>query len=58
MRSKIRIMTISALVGLSVLGGWLGRKFDADMGFVIGIIGTYILLSVVLIAAGKVRFKR
>jgi hypothetical protein len=58
MRSKIRIMTITALVALSVLGGLLGRQFDADMGFVVGILGTYVLLSVALIATGKVKFKR
>jgi hypothetical protein len=51
-------MTITALVALSVLGGLLGRQFDADMGFVVGILGTYVLLSVALIATGKVKFKR
>lgn len=51
-------MTITALVVLSVIGGLLGRKFDHDMGFVVGILGTYVILSMVLIATGKVRFKR
>ncbi|EGQ8013251.1 hypothetical protein HFM15_001520 [Vibrio cholerae] len=58
MRLKTRTMTITALVGLSALGGLLGHKFDADTGFVVGILGTYILLSVSLIATGKVKFNR
>lgn len=58
MRLKTRIMTITALVGLSALGGFLGHKFDAGTGFLVGILGTYILLSVALVATGKVRFNR
>jgi hypothetical protein len=50
-------MTIIVLVGLSVIGGFLGSEFDSGIGFVVGILGTYIILSVALIATGKVKMK-
>lgn len=51
-------MTIIVMVGLSATGGFLGSEIDPGMGFVFGILGTYILLSMALIATGKVKFKR
>ena len=48
-------MTI--LIFLSVLGGLLGNSVDADVGFTIGITGTYLLLVAGLAASGKVKFK-
>ncbi len=58
MRSKIRIVTIIVMVGVSVIGGFLCNELDPGMGFVVGILGTYILLSMALIATGRVKFKR
>ncbi|EJX7572348.1 hypothetical protein [Vibrio vulnificus] len=58
MNSKTRLITMALLLIVSFFGGLVGEYLDADMGFVIGIVGTYILLSVVLIANGKVKFTR
>jgi hypothetical protein len=49
---------MASLLILSVLGGLIGECLDAEMGFFIGIMGTYVLLSVLLIFAGKIRFTR
>ncbi len=57
MRFKTRRMTVTALVILSVLGGLLGRHYDADVGFVVGTLSTYLLLCGLLIVMGKVKFK-
>ncbi|EKO3939106.1 hypothetical protein F7U67_001627 [Vibrio metschnikovii] len=58
MNSKTRLIAMTLLLIVSFFGGLVGECFDADVGFVIGIVGTYILLSVVLIVAGKVDFTR
>ncbi len=57
MHFNTRFVTIIALVILSVLGGLLGRQFDADVGFVVGTLSTYLLLCGLLIVMGKVTFK-
>lgn len=58
MNSKTRLITMASLLISSVLGGLIGEYLDAEMGFFIGIMGTYVLLSVLLIFAGKIRFTR
>ena len=57
MNLKTRLTTMTILIFLSVLGGLLGNTFNADVGFTIGIGGTYLLLVAGLVANGKVKFK-
>lgn len=57
MNLKTRLTTMTILIFLSVLGGLLGNSFDDDVGFTIGITGTYLLLVAGLVANGKVKFK-
>lgn len=58
MTTKSRLITVTALMVLSVLGGILGQSFDAKNGFVVGVLSTYVLLSIILIANGKVKLTR
>ncbi|CDT76523.1 hypothetical protein [Vibrio crassostreae] len=58
MNPKTRILTMATLCVLSLLGGWVGRQFYAETGLVIGSLGTFTLLALALIAAGKVKLSR
>ncbi|MEZ8329181.1 hypothetical protein AB6C40_14975 [Vibrio splendidus] len=57
MNLKTRLTTMTILIFLSVLGGLLGNSIGPDVGFTIGITGTYLLLVAGLVANGKVKFK-
>jgi hypothetical protein len=58
MTTKSRLITVTALMVLSILGGILGQSFDVKNGFAVGVLSTYVLLSIVLIVNGKVKLTR
>ncbi|WP_171731776.1 hypothetical protein [Vibrio sp. 070316B] len=58
MNQKTRMLTMTTLCVLSLLGGWVSRQFYAETGLVIGSLGTFSLLVLALIAAGKIKLSR
>jgi len=58
MNVKTRILAMATLLVLSLLGGWVGRQYYAEVGLFAGSLGTFALLASGLIAAGKVKFSR
>lgn len=55
MTTRTRVLVMAMLISLSIIGGLLGQMFDPGMGFSIGALSTYGLLSVMLIIGGKVK---
>lgn len=58
MHTRTRLFTLTTLIFLSVLGGLIAHYFEPDMGFIVGTLASYLLLSVFLVAAGKVKLSR
>lgn len=58
MHTRTRLFTLTTLIFLSVLGGLLAHYFEPNMGFIVGILGSYLLFSVFLMVAGKVKLSR
>lgn len=58
MKTKTRLVTMAILLILSVLGGFLTNAIGVSYGLSIGTLGTYSILTLLLIITGKVQFKR
>ncbi|MEZ8107270.1 hypothetical protein [Vibrio cortegadensis] len=46
MHTRTRLFTFTTLIFLSVLGGLIAHYFEPDMGFIVGILASYLMLSV------------
>ncbi len=56
--TKKRVLTMAALLLLSIAGGLIGHKLNSSVGFTAGMLITYFSLTMALIVTGKVAWHR